>query len=358
MKKVLLILSIFLITATSYGQEFNKWAIDVEAGIHSLNDESAVTTNSKYHLGAGARYNFNPEFGLGVNIGYDDLDLRSLEGESVNTDILTANLEATVNIFRLLDLYSDDWNLLAHGGLGASFIDGDNSYNETVLNTRAGLTALYKVSKKVALKADYSILGSVSQDRTLDGIYDNNNYGITSVINTVSVGIVAYLGKKDREHADWYQEPDATPIVNNNIVKNEYVTNSPVVNFTQEEFNEYYETYNSLYPQSEFVFFDHDKFNIKDTELNATYKVYTQLDENKTWTLVIKGFASATTSSDNYNQKLSEKRTNELFEKFVAMGIDKSRISFDSFGKDKKRSKQFVHDVARRVELIVMKPSK
>ena len=354
MKKLILIIAVLLFSITSQAQ-FNKWSVSGEYGIHLVSDESSTLGNEFSNFGLGVRYNFSPTVGVGLTGAYNDIDLIDFDGKDVNLDFTRFNLEAYVNAFDILDLENDHVTLLFHGGPGLSILNTNNDYNTAGVNLRGGATLLYKLNSKLALTADFSTTGNLKQPRTLDGSYPATITGINSLVSTASVGLTFYLDKKEKEHADWYQKPDVAPIINETKVVNEYVTNNPVINFTQEEFNEYYETYLTLNPQSQFVFFDHDKFDIRETELNAIYKVYTQLEKNETWTLVIKGFASPTSSSDEYNQKLSDNRSKELFQKFVDMGIDESRISFEAYGKDKARSSENVFDVARRVELIVKK---
>jgi OmpA-OmpF porin, OOP family len=362
MKKLILILALLMLSITTYGQEYNKWAVSGEFGNQMIGDKTAISVDNFYHFGAGVRYNLNEIVGVGLTGGFDSTMLvEELElggfGSAYDFEYTRINAEGYLNAFKAVDLYSKNWTVLFHGGPGVGLIKSDSpefgENRETVLNLRGGVSLLYKVSKRVALYGDFSTTSNVQQKQKFDGSGRKTNNGMSSNISNVSVGLKFYLGKKGKEHADWYQKPEVVPVVNN--VVNEYITNNQEIKFTQKEFNEYYETYLSLNPQSQFVFFDHDKYNVKETELNAIYKVFAQLDENSSWKLVIKGFASPTSSSDEYNQKLSENRSNELFQKFVDMGIDKSRISFEAFGKDKKRSKEFVHDVARRVELIVKK---
>lgn len=369
MKKIFLILALVMLSVTTYGQDYNRWAISGEYGNQMVGDKTAVSVDNFHHFGAGIRYNFNEIVGVGVTGAHDLTSLveefeQGGYGTPYDFEYSRINLEGYINAFKAVDLYSKNWTVLFHGGPGVGFIKGDSpefgTNKETVINIRGGATLLHKISKRLVVYGDFSTTSNIEQKLKFDGSGVKTNTGMSSNISNISFGLKLYLGKRDKndkvkEHADWYQKPVVVPVVNNNVTKNEYITNSHVINFTQEEFNEYYETYLLLNPQSQFVFFNHDKFDIKDTELNAIYKVYTQLEQNENWTLVIKGFASPTTSSDAYNIKLSENRSNALYQKFVDMGIDKSRISFESYGKDKKRSKENVFDVARRVELIVKK---
>ena len=346
MKKYILLLSMFLVTTIMLSQDFNKWAFDIEGGIHSVNDESSVSIDSKYYLGAGVRYSVNPTFGLGLRVGWNDLNLRSLEDQITNSRFTRVNLDAQVNLFRVLDLYSSWFTLYGHGGPGVAFLQGDTK--ETLFNIQTGVTGLIKVNKSIAVKADYTLASNVSQKTTLDGIYANNNYGITSTIHNASVGLVFYIGNKDKEHADWYEYPERVldTIVNNyptKIVKETVVVKESAICDCESN------------TQSEFVFFDHDKSIIKDTELNAIYKAYAQLVDNPEYKLIIKGYASPTKSSNAYNQKLSERRSKALELKYKLMGLDMSRVTIESFGKDTARTDDYVHDAARRVELIIIK---
>jgi outer membrane protein OmpA-like peptidoglycan-associated protein len=371
MKKIFLILALIMLSITTYGQEkdYNDWAVSVEYGNQMIGDKTAVTVDNFHHLGAGVRYNINEIVGVGLTGAYDFTSLveelpTGEYGTPYDFEYTRFNVEGYINAFKVVDLYSKNWTVLFHGGPGVGFIKGDSPEfginKETVLNVRGGVSLLYKLSKQFALYGDFSTTSNIQQKMKFDGSGEKTNTGMSSNISNASVGLKFYLGKRDkddnvREHADWYQKPDIVPVINETKVYNEYVTHNHDIVFTQEEFNKYYANYVSLYPPSQFVFFDHDKYDIRDTELNAIYKIYTELEKNPSLSLVIKGFASPTSSSDEYNLKLSENRSNELYQKFVDMGIDKSRISFEYFGKDKKRSSENVFDVARRVELIVKK---
>jgi OOP family OmpA-OmpF porin len=346
MKKIFLILAIML-TLTSYGQ-FNRWALSAEYGNQMVDDKTAVNVDYFYHTGIGVRYNINDIFAVGVTGGYDNTALT--ESTNVNAydfQYKRINAEGYINAFKLLGLHSRYATVLFHGGAGTSFMNG-GGFKQTVTNIRGGGTLLVKVTKRLALTGDFSTTSNINQTMKFNGSGTSVNTGVNSNISNASVGLTFYLDNKKENHADWYVKPVVVPVVNNvtNVTENSYP-------LTENEFNVFIKKYNDTQPSSEFVFFLHDKCDIRETELNAIYKVYTLLDEHSDWKLSIKGFASPTSSSIEYNQTLSESRTNELLNKFVDMGIDKSRITIESYGKDTLRSNQNVHDVARRVELIV-----
>jgi outer membrane protein OmpA-like peptidoglycan-associated protein len=361
MKKIILILAILLVSIYSYGQEkdFTKWAVDVELGNSTINDE-ASTSNETYdfisHLGAGVRYNFNPKFGLGLRGGYDNLNIKNdHSGNKVKFKFSRVHLDMNLNVFKMLDLHSNWFTLQVHGGPGVGFINTDNDYKETVAIASGGITGLFRVGNRSAVRLDFSTTANIAQNKSLDGSNITSNDGISSTIHNISVGYVHYFGKgKKKRHADWYEpkelvQKDTTLVINN--LYNTY----PITEIDETQIIDIVNNYYGNRSISEYVFFDHDKYVIRDTELNAIYKVYTELVKYDLYSLVIKGYASPTSSSDEYNKKLSENRSNVLYQKYIDMGIDSTRISFDSYGKDLKKSKENVHDVARRVELIVVK---
>lgn len=348
MKKLILLITIILSCSTITAQEFKKVALDLGVGIHSVNDESAVNTNNLLHINAGLRYNFNPIFGLSIDADYDNLDMRSLNNGIHKATILRAGLNANVNMFKLLNLKYKRFTILANGGAGVSFLNGSN--NETLFSTQIGLTGLFKINKRLAFKLDYNIMSNISQDKSLDGVYANNNYGVTSALHNASAGLVVYLGKrknKGKESVDWYHTPDkVTQVVNNyptQVVSKTVVVKEEAACNCNESLG------------NEFVFFDHDKSLIRGSELNAIFKVYTELMKNKDYKLVIKGYASPTSSSVIYNLALSQRRSIAIKGKLVDMGISSNRISIKSYGKDYDFNANNIHDVARRVELIISK---
>jgi len=352
MKKVIILIAlIFSVSVTN--AQYNKWAVEAEVGTHQVNSPS-ITSESLddgIHLGVAGRYNFNPKFGVGLVGGFDNLTAVSLEGDAFNLDYYRVNVEAYVNIFKMLDLNPKRFTMLVHGGPGLSWIDTDTGYNERVENISGGITGLFKVNNRVALKLDFTSTGNIAQSSTVDGL-DPQNAGISSTVHNISLGTVIYLGKKkDKKldpHADWFVAPKDTLVSITNVT-NVY-PKEIITNIVQVEGN-----CDCDYISNEFVFFDHDKEDIKDTELNAIYKVYDQLRLNDNLTLIINGWASPTESSSEYNQRLSERRSNEVYAKYVSMGIDADRIRIESFGKDLNKSEELVYDVARRVELIIVK---
>jgi outer membrane protein OmpA-like peptidoglycan-associated protein len=350
MRKIILIIMVLLVSVYSYGQEkaYTNWSADLELGNSTVNDESAKsndTYNVLSHIGAGVRYNFNPKFGLGLRGGYDNVDLIDFNGKAVELDYTRVHIDANMDLFKMLDVHSNWFTLQLHGGPGVGFIRTNNTYKETVAVISGGVTGLFRVKDRSAIRLDFSTTGNIAQNRTLDGSFNTSNDGISSTIHNISVGYVYYFGKnaKGKRHADWTKnaEPSTTTIVNN----------YPTVYTT----NVIEKSCNCKYFTSEYIFFDNDKSVIKSTELNSIYKIFEQLRQDSTLTLVIKGWASPTSSSADYNLQLSKNRSDEVKSKYTDMGLDASRITLDYKGKDYNYSVDNVYDVARRVELILIR---
>ena len=366
MKNILILFAIlFATTATINAQGYNQWALSGEFGNQMVSDKTAISGEEFSHFGLGIRYNINEIIGVGLTGGYDFTSLSEelfddnfpQFGPEYDFEYGRVNLEGYLNAFKAVDLYSKNWTVLFHGGTGVSFIKtkGDRydetSFNnkESVLNLRGGATLLYKISRGLAAYADFSMTSNINQQNKFDGSDRITNAGMSSNVSNVSVGLTVYLGKKGkdgkvREHADWYVAEPIIPVIKN--ITNQYPTET-ITKIIREDCT------CDTEPISEYVFFDHDEDVIRATELNAIYKAFASLNKNPSYQLSILGFASPTSSSAEYNQELSERRTNTLKTKLVLMGIDESRIETGSFGKDLPCDDEKVHDVARRVELLI-----
>jgi outer membrane protein OmpA-like peptidoglycan-associated protein len=323
--------------------QFNRWAVGLETGTHHVGDQSALLTDNFNSFGAEVRYNFNPMTGLGLTGGYSNLTLEDLSGFTSETNYARLNAELFVDIFDLLSLQNNVVTILGHAGPGVSFIRNDR-YDDNIANVSGGVQALFKLSRSFAAGLKYRTTANITQDRTLDGYQPIGNADINSTVSNFSVGLTFYPSKRDndRQHADWYVTPEP-------IYQNTYITNTQVVREIIKEIN------NCNCDVLEYVFFEHDKADILQSELNAITKVYTYLKTNAEAKLEIKGYASATQSSNQYNYELSMRRTQAVVDKLKAMGADMSKVSQSSYGKDFNWGELSVHDAARRVELIITK---
>lgn len=356
MKNLIIIVAILLFATQTTQAQYNRWAVDAEYGNHSVDDESAITVDKSTHFGVGLRYNFNPKVGLGLTAAFDNGTLEDFDGFAVDLDYSRVNLEAYLNVFKILDLHSNYFTIIAHGGPGFSKIESGSDYSENIFNIHGGVTGLLKLGNRVALKADFSTTGNISQSRTMDGSFEISNTGVNSTLHNISVGLVFYLGKKGKDkknkvHADWYVAPPlelSAPLQAINNYPTTYVTAAPA-------------ECDCEYLTEEHIFFDHDKDNLSeeydkvDLANNPIFKIFLALERNPEFTLIVKTWASDTESDNKYNLDLAKRRAKTLKDKFIEMGIDESRISTDPKGKDFDFSKRSLHGMARRAGLIIVK---
>lgn len=355
MKKVLLLLVAVLTMSAAQGQEYKRWSLEGNFGMHAVGDESATVRDNYNHFDGVLKYNVNRTVALGASYGKDNLSLFNYDGGYVNTEYNRYNMEMFVDIFDVLDLQNNFITVIGHGGGGISTIDAhETDYYQSVFNMRGGLSLLFKLHRNVALKFDASTTVNISQDKTLDGFYDISNAGINSTVDNATVGVVLYLGKKGRsgkklQHADWsVKEPEKT------IVK--IIERTPVINKTDQY------TVNLNYVPVEFVYFENDLPKVgQEGEdaigiqgLNAIEKMATFLKKNPDANIELTGSASPTKSTTSeYDTDLSERRVNTVKDRLVKLGVSPSRIGIGFIGKFDERDN--LHEFARRVSMFIVK---
>lgn len=362
----ILLICILLISINTFGQkEYNVWTVDLGMGAYAANDPS-YTTDNGMHLNSnwevGARYNFNPTLGLGLRYGITNMEGKSAEfmtpGDPnyqpslyIDSRYQRLSIEATIDILDVVDIHNDVFTLLVRGGIGGATIKTDYGHYEKMGMMSGGVTGVFRITNNFGLKLDYGITSHIDQHETLDGMFSAGAEGMTSNVHSGTVGVVVWLGKKDKRPADFYYEPDCTIIYQaDTTVVNNYNT-AVVEKITMKE------EYTPVV--QEFVFFDHDSDKLSDdldkknNSSNAIYQIYTYMAANEKSEVNIIGWASATSSSADYNLALSERRCDEIKLKLMDAGIAESRIFTDPSGKDYHLEKENVHDLGRRVELII-----
>jgi len=80
------------------------------------------------------------------------------------------------------------------------------------------------------------------------------------------------------------------------------------------------------------LYFDFDKNILKDREKQVLDSIYNVLLEANTTTIQISGYTDGL-GTEQYNNKLSDRRAKACADYLIKKGIDKARISFVSFGK-------------------------
>ncbi|QEE50550.1 OmpA family protein [Flavobacterium alkalisoli] len=221
MKKVVLPLLMICLTSASLKaqdvqetgnmNDFNKWSIDVNGGFSKPANPMSPGYHSSafnfFHADLGFRYMFNTKFGLKLGAGYDKMS--EDKGPAFESTLLSANLQGYANLGRIMEFesWTKTFNLLGHMGVGVGQLKNDDRFNgeDWIGSFLIGLTGQVRLSDRVALNADFTMVNSFSQQRTWDGgVYSpGSQQGFDSTLYNATLGLSIYLGKH-QQHADWF----------------------------------------------------------------------------------------------------------------------------------------------------------
>jgi OOP family OmpA-OmpF porin len=194
---------------------YNKWSIELNGGFNTpmrtLTPGYSTESFNPFHADLGARYMFNPKFGLKFDLGYDQFTERDNTPE-FESKMIRASFQGVINLGRVLNFetWTNTVGVLVHGGLGVSQIstknglDGEDYLGHGIL----GMTGQVKLGNRVVLTADVSGLVNTLQHFNFDGMgYTPKGRPIDGVMVNTSLGLTFYLGK-NKIHADWVGEED------------------------------------------------------------------------------------------------------------------------------------------------------
>ena len=408
MKKYLLVMILSGIVSFGYAQkDFNRWSIETNAGFNKamspLTPGYLSPTLNIGHLDFGLRYMFNEKFGIKGDGGIGSFS--EVEGESpvFNTNYQRIDIQMIFNLRRIMNFesFSKKIGFLGHFGGGGGRMNTD----QTILTTKSefhyniisGLTGQYKLSPRVSLTGDISMIVNGRQTYTFDGneynadiqptkIGSNPYVHATGTWWTGTLGLNFYLGKQ-AEHADWYIAADkyatkeelATGIngimdmlkdsdgdsVPNYLDKE---VNTPIgarVSFSgitldsdtdgtpdhmdkcpffpgpvsQEgcpsvEIKQEVDYFKKAITENYVnVYFAFDSHRPLRYSVSSTNYVANFMKRNPGVKLEVKGFADELGPED-YNIKLSEKRAKAVYDLLISAGVDSSRLFYKGYGED------------------------
>lgn len=219
MKRRLLLIAAVVGSFVAQAQEtpsYNKWALDIGVGFNKAQQDFAPG----YHMPTldfptadlGLRYMFNSKFGTRLSLGYQKLSGDEDTSLDFETNYFNASLEGVVNLGNVLQFstWTEHFGLLAHagGGYGVMSFDaaGATDDNDNMINWIVGITPQLKLTDRIALFGDASIVGNFLQNNTYDGTEGSpyaGNYGVNGAILKGSVGISISLGS-NQYSADFY----------------------------------------------------------------------------------------------------------------------------------------------------------
>lgn len=222
MRKHLPLLSFLIFSFAATAQEtqeegktvdFNRWSIDINGGFNNpttpFADGYAAGTLSPFHVDLGGRYMFSPKFGIKLDFGYDQFKEVD-DSFEFDTKNYRADFQAVVNVGRMLNFetWTNTLNLQVHGGFGYALMQFDKDLgiveDDDMYNMIFGITGQVKLSNRVALNADFTIINNSSQNYTFDGTQLNpDQRGFDATYYNATLGLSIYLGKNEK-HADWF----------------------------------------------------------------------------------------------------------------------------------------------------------
>jgi OOP family OmpA-OmpF porin len=250
------------------------------------NDQD-VDNNPAYGLRLG--YNFTKYFGLETSVEYTDTNYDT-DNDSRSVNIGNYRLDGIFNLLPDSQLVP-----FVFAGVGGQYIDypsGNDNRNAATVNYGAGLK--YFLDESVALRAD---IRQIHAFQSVDDIGDRHDIEAT-------LGITYYFGGPDAEAA-----PNPKPIVQ--AAPAPTMTEKAAVVAAEPEV---------VVLVFEDIHFDFDKSTLK-PEAKAILKRNIQLlKENPKTHVRIAGYTSAS-GSEEYNQKLSERRANAVKDYLISEGI-------------------------------------
>ena len=329
MKKLLL--SIFLLACfAATGQDYNKSSLEFESGLTKVRD---VTSVKPLNVNIGYRYMTNTKFGAKIDIGYTNLSQSPI-------DYMTASLSGVINIGRLLEFETFTKNYTILAGVGGTFTH--SQYRDLILHRDSNFHLSgfveneFKVWDDVFVQIGMDVITGVNS-RPYTRIVSTET---TSIIN-FNLGLVVSLGKH-KEHADFYLEEERLPVTDTVYMK-------PTINNYTKQITKTVNTPVIAVNKPEYVFFGHDSFKVDKQGLNAIKKIVDEIKDGQRVHLT--GYASPPASND-YNFKLSKKRSKAVQSKLISLGLDASRIKIEGYG-EVPTADGSNEDLSRCVELLV-----
>jgi len=198
----------FCLSIVGFSQQsrFNTFSIEAGGGVHlpflPSDDLDRMGFISVNQFQVAGRYMFSETFGLKVQYANHVFADRNATDQSLTQHKTT--VEAVYNIGEALNfnyMFYERFAILMHAGIGFSTLKPSSmSEYGYVANFQGGLTPLIRLSDKMALYLDGTIVVNIGQEYSYSGQPISSALGI---FPTANAGLVFYLGDK-RYHADWF----------------------------------------------------------------------------------------------------------------------------------------------------------
>lgn len=207
--------------------EYNKWSIELNAGqskgIKPYAENYFASHPEKFfggvmlnHYSLGVRYMFSPTFGLKLDGGLDRLENfknnGSLDFELQN---LRFGVQGVVNAARLFNIQEKlgRFGMLFHGGVQVAQMTPKIGINKDRSEWNGGImvgfTPEYRITKNIAITADFTLISNVRQHFNWDGSYSASNNNLAGSMYTTSLGLSFSFGS-EKLHGDWAEIKNKT----------------------------------------------------------------------------------------------------------------------------------------------------
>ena len=419
--------------STKIDSKLNKWSFEFAFGSnkavrpfgkgYNSSEKGAFSLPSFNHFDFGFRYMLNSKFGFKSDIGIDIISNKSENGSLPFQSMLyRLGFQGVIDLGKVLELntLSNTIGLLGHGGIQLSQFKSKMGVNNQEAITESdggfllGITPMIKLSERLLLTTDFTVLTNVRQHLNWDGSTSAQENNLSGLLYSTSIGLTFYLGKKEN-HSDWFIPKiiaEVDPETNKRLDEIETLMNdtdkdgvldyldvqnntpSGVVvdsrgryidtnrNGTPDEFepkviedfkiqnlvqaigktgnsekNENYESdaFKSMLENGLVnMFYDSNKVEPNRGSTNSLYGIISLLKKNPTVNVKLVGYSDKN-GSEKANQNLSEQRVKKLYDLLVLSGISKSRLQILGQGVDNSipSNSKTAFQLARRVSILL-----
>ena len=200
-----------LLCTTIHAQEksFSPFSLEASYGFSSpikpFATNYAGNSISPICFSIGGRYMYNNYVGLRLSATYNQFK-NGTNLSSFKTNYFRMNIEGIVNLGNLFLSHNENkkFGLFLHTGIGYSIMREKNWIysNDEMLSVSLGITPNIKLTQRLSLLIDCSIIGNIYQSRTFDFSEPNIKRGVDGYLFNSSIGLNYTFGKKTP--ADWY----------------------------------------------------------------------------------------------------------------------------------------------------------
>lgn len=189
-------------------------------GYYSSNPKSFFGGIQVNDFSIGARYMFNPKFGLKTAFSYQDLkNIKNNGSLPFEMKQMGISIQGVANLRKIFDLENtfQKFGLFVHAGIkidqmqsktsnnSASFVSHNYGVKEYNGGLIFGINPQYKITDKLSFNLDLSLQNNYRQHLNWDGSYSESSNNLKGQLISTSFGVSYSLGKN--QNGDWAGSP-------------------------------------------------------------------------------------------------------------------------------------------------------